>query len=61
LQVPVLKQIYHLSDPFILLLAATGGFLRSLVFLESDDRDNLYIGGFLDLFNFAGFVAIRAG
>ncbi len=35
--------------------------LRCVTFLVADNRDNLYIGGFIDLFNFAGMVACRSG
>ncbi len=61
LMVPVMKQIYHLCDPVIIAVTAVGTFLRSLTFLLADNRDNLYIGGFVDLFNFAGMVACRSG
>ncbi len=32
-----------------------------MTFLVAEEENNLYIGGFVDLFNFAGMVAARSG
>lgn len=58
--VPVLKQVYHFSDPTIILISVIGGFLRSITFLLATDRAHLFIGSFLDMFNLAGIIATRA-
>ena len=57
--VPVLKHVYHMSDPVIILACAVGSFLRCLVFILATQRGHLYIGGFLDLFELAGLVTCR--
>lgn len=51
--------MYHLPDPIIIVISATGNLLRCIVFLLSTDKDNLYIGAFLDMFNLAGIVSCR--
>ena len=61
IMVPVLKQVYHVTDPVIVIVSAAGSFIRQTVFLTAGERNNLYIGGFLDMFNLAGLVACRSG
>ena len=57
--VPVLKHVYHVPDPVLILACAIGGFLSSLVFVLAKQRGHFYIGGFLDLFELAGLVTCR--
>ena len=58
--VPVLKHVYHVPDPVIILACAVGSFLRCLVFVLGTQRGHLYIGGFLDLFQLSGLVTCRS-
>jgi hypothetical protein len=58
--VPVLKQVYHVSDALIVAVSAGGTFLRCLVFLLARDKSNLYIGGLLDMFSISGLVCCRS-
>ncbi len=50
-----------MSDAVVLIIASCGSLFRTIIFLSVGNRDNLYIGGFLDAFNMAGIVAIRSG
>jgi hypothetical protein len=57
--VPVLKHVYPMPDPVLILACAVGSLLRSIVFVSAKQRGHLYIGGFLDLFELAGLVTCR--
>ena len=59
--VPILKRLYSISDPCIIVFSAFGSFFRSLIFIVARNKQNLYIGSIVDMLNLAGSIAARSG